>query len=108
MRIFSRRTFVKRAGMCVALGELLLSGEKMLHANPLGLSIGCQTWPVRSMIAKDFPGTLKQLSAAKYGRPKGVVEQDIMARMATKEPPKPTVQRSRSPKGRNRPTAGST
>ena len=63
MRIFSRRTFVKQAGMCVALGELLLSGEKIAHANPLGLPIGCQTWPVRDMIAKDFPGTLKQLAA---------------------------------------------
>jgi sugar phosphate isomerase/epimerase len=52
--------------MCVAFGELLLSGEKMVHANPLGLPIGCQTWPVRSMIAKDFPGTLKQLAAAGF------------------------------------------
>lgn len=38
----------------------------MLHANPLGLPIGCQTWPVREMIAKDFPGTLKQLAAAGF------------------------------------------
>ncbi len=52
--------------MCVAIGELMLSGEPMLHANPLGLPIGCQTWPVRSMIAKDFPGTLKQLAAAGF------------------------------------------
>jgi len=37
-----------------------------LHANPLGLPIGCQTWPVRDMIAKDFPGTIKQLSAAGF------------------------------------------
>jgi sugar phosphate isomerase/epimerase len=66
VRIFSRRTFVKQAGMFVAMGELLLSGEKMVQANPLGLPIGCQTWPVRSMIAKDFPGTLKQLAAAGF------------------------------------------
>jgi sugar phosphate isomerase/epimerase len=32
-------------------------------ANPLGMPIGCQTWPVRQMIAKDFPGTIKQLAA---------------------------------------------
>jgi sugar phosphate isomerase/epimerase len=38
----------------------------MLYADPLGLPIGCQTWPVRSMIAKDFPGTLKQLAAAGF------------------------------------------
>jgi sugar phosphate isomerase/epimerase len=66
VRTFSRRTFVKQAGMCVALSELLLSGEKLVFANPLGLPIGCQTWPVRSMIAKDFPETLKQLAAAGF------------------------------------------
>ena len=37
---------------------------------------------------------LKQLSAAKYGRPKNSVEQEIFGRMATKEPPKPTAQPS--------------
>jgi sugar phosphate isomerase/epimerase len=37
-----------------------------LLGNPLGLPIGCQTWPVREMIAKDFPGTLKQLAAAGF------------------------------------------
>lgn len=35
-------------------------------------------------------GALKQLSAAKYGRPKSAVEKEIFARLATKpEPPKP-------------------
>ena len=66
MRTLSRRAFVKQAGICAALGQLLLSKENMLHADPLGLPIGCQTWPVRSMIAKDFPGTLKQLAAAGF------------------------------------------
>jgi len=37
-----------------------------LHASPLGLPIGCQTWPVRESIAKDFPGTIKQLAAAGF------------------------------------------
>ncbi len=32
---------------------------------------------------------LKQLSAAKYGKPRAVVEKDIFARMATQEAPKP-------------------
>ena len=66
VRNLSRREFVKQAGMCVAAGELIFGAEGMLHANPLGLPIGCQTWPVRSMIAKDFPGTLKQLAAAGF------------------------------------------
>jgi sugar phosphate isomerase/epimerase len=30
------------------------------------MPIGCQTWPVKEMIAKDFPGTLKQLSDAGF------------------------------------------
>lgn len=38
----------------------------MLHANPLELPIGCQTWPVRAMIAKDFHGTLGELAAAGF------------------------------------------
>lgn len=33
---------------------------------------------------------LKQLSAAKYGRPKASVEKDIFARLTTAEPPKPS------------------
>lgn len=34
---------------------------------------------------------LKQLSAAKYGKPKGVVEKAIFERLATQEPPRPTA-----------------
>src|SRR5579862_8840530 len=63
---FSRREFCKVAAtQAAALGVLSAAGMK-LHANPLGLPIGCQTWPVRQSIAKDFPGTLKQLAAAGF------------------------------------------
>ena len=37
-----------------------------LEPDPLGVPIGCQTWPVRQMIAKDFPGTLKELAASGF------------------------------------------
>lgn len=37
-----------------------------LEANPLGLPVGCQTYPVRHMIAEDFPGTLKKLADAGF------------------------------------------
>ncbi len=37
-----------------------------LEANPLGLPIGCQTWPVRRRIAADFPGTLRLLAQAGF------------------------------------------
>jgi sugar phosphate isomerase/epimerase len=38
----------------------------ILRGNPLGMPIGCQTWPVRNMIAKDFPGTIEVLAAAGF------------------------------------------
>jgi sugar phosphate isomerase/epimerase len=62
----SRREFLKNAGTAAAAASLISSGAMELRANPLGLPIGCQTWPVRDMIAKDFPGTLKQLAAAGF------------------------------------------
>ena len=39
-----------------------------LRANPLGLPIGCQTYPVRTMIGQDFPGTIKQLADIGFQR----------------------------------------
>ena len=35
-------------------------------ASPLGLPIGCQTYPVRERIGRDFPGTLRILSGAGF------------------------------------------
>jgi sugar phosphate isomerase/epimerase len=61
MSAISRRKFIKHSVMSgAAVG--FLSGDAKLRANPLGLPIGCQTWPVRAMIAKDFPGTIKVLA----------------------------------------------
>jgi sugar phosphate isomerase/epimerase len=62
----SRREFCKVAGTQAAVAGLLSSGVLKLRANPLGLPIGCQTWPVRNMVAQDFPGTIKQLAAAGF------------------------------------------
>jgi sugar phosphate isomerase/epimerase len=39
-----------------------------VFANPLGLPIGCQTYPVRTMVAQDFPGTIKALGDAGFQR----------------------------------------
>jgi len=63
----SRRKFFSNAATGAAAAGLLSAAGK-LRANPLGLPIGCQTYPVRAMIAKDFPGTLKQLSDAGFQR----------------------------------------
>jgi sugar phosphate isomerase/epimerase len=61
----SRREFIKNSAMSTAAVGLLSAGTEV-RANPLGLPIGCQTWPVRAMIAKDFPGTIKMLAAAGF------------------------------------------
>ncbi len=58
----SRREFVKNVTTCAAAAGFLSAGALELRANPLGMPIGCQTWPVREMIAKDFPGTIKVLA----------------------------------------------
>jgi sugar phosphate isomerase/epimerase len=65
MSEISRRDFVKTTASAVAAGVVLTTGMD-LHANPLGFPIGCQTWPVREMIAKDFPGTIKTLAHAGF------------------------------------------
>jgi len=62
MSAVSRRDFLKSAAACMAAAGFLSTGALELRANPLGMPIGCQTWPVREMIAKDFPGTIKQLA----------------------------------------------
>src|SRR5580692_10097442 len=66
MSTISRREFCKAASTQAAALGLLSAGVLKLSANPLGLPIGCQTWPVRDSIAKDFPGTLKQLASAGF------------------------------------------
>jgi len=66
MSNISRRDFFKQASTGVAVAGLLSGNAGILTANPLGMPVACQTWPVRDMIAKDFPGTLKMLHAAGF------------------------------------------
>jgi sugar phosphate isomerase/epimerase len=66
MSVISRREFVKNATTYAAAASFLSASVLELRANPLGLPIGCQTWPVREMIAKDFPGTIKVLANAGF------------------------------------------
>jgi sugar phosphate isomerase/epimerase len=65
MSEISRREFAKTAAGAAAAGLMLSTGLD-LRANPLGLPIGCQTWPVREMVAKDFPGTIQKLAQAGF------------------------------------------
>ncbi len=66
MSNISRRNFLKIAATNAAVAGFMSTGALELRANPLGLPIGCQTWPVREMIAKDFPGTIKTLAGAGF------------------------------------------
>lgn len=58
----NRRMFLIGGGAASAL----LAGARYLSADPLGLPIGCQTYPVRKSIGTDFAGTMKGLRAAGF------------------------------------------
>lgn len=66
MSEMSRREFFNSAAASAAAAGFLSAGALDLRANPLGLPLGCQTYPVRSMIAHDFPRTIKQLADAGF------------------------------------------
>jgi sugar phosphate isomerase/epimerase len=66
MCALSRREFLGAAATSGAAIGFLGANPLQLFADPLALPIGCQTWPVRASIAKDFPGTLKQLADAGF------------------------------------------
>jgi sugar phosphate isomerase/epimerase len=66
MSSMSRRAFVKNAATNAAAAAFISAVGLELRANPLGMPIGCQTWPVRDMLAKDFPGTINQLAKAGF------------------------------------------
>jgi sugar phosphate isomerase/epimerase len=63
MKTISRRGFLGKSVMGIAAAGYLTRGATGLRADPLGLPIGCQTWPVRESIEKDFERTLRQLAA---------------------------------------------
>ena len=60
--MMNRRNFLIGA---VTAAPVLL-GTRYLSANPLGLPIGCQTYPVRKSINTDFAGTMKGLRAVGF------------------------------------------
>ena len=60
--MMNRRTLVA-GGMAAAA---VFGVGRDLDADPLGLPIGCQTYPVREQIRTDFAGTMKGLRAAGF------------------------------------------
>src|SRR5215470_2006421 len=62
MAAISRREFLKKVATDTAVAGFMAAGVLELHANPLGLPIGSQTYPHRAMLKQDFPGLMKQLA----------------------------------------------
>ena len=61
MAASSRREFMKRAAVCSGVAGFLAANGAELRANPLGLPIGSQVYPLRSML-KDFPAFAKTMA----------------------------------------------
>lgn len=57
---------ISRRHLLGAAGLTALGGPAVLTAAPLGLPIGCQTYPIKDALGKDFDGTLRQLAAIGY------------------------------------------
>jgi sugar phosphate isomerase/epimerase len=62
MAAISRREFFRKAAADTAVAGVLAARVARLHANPLGLPIGSQTYPHRAMLKEDFPGLMKHLA----------------------------------------------
>jgi sugar phosphate isomerase/epimerase len=68
MPAISRREFLKQSAAEVAIAGCLAVGSRELHANPLGLPIGSQTYPHRQRIKDgDFAGLCKDMAALGVG-----------------------------------------
>jgi len=61
MNTMSRRTFIKQTAVSSSAIGLLAGGALSTQANPLGLPIGSQVWPMRSSLG-DFPAFVKRLA----------------------------------------------
>src|ERR1700760_298156 len=58
----TRRSFLAQTAAAAAAATF----APALQADPLGLPIACQTYPVRAQINPDFAGTMKGLAAAGF------------------------------------------
>lgn len=61
MTAISRREFVKKLTFGSGAAGFLVGSATKLNAQPLGLPIGCQVWPLRAML-KDFPAFVKTVA----------------------------------------------
>ena len=61
MAAISRREFMERVVVCSGAAGFLVANAAELQANPLGLPIGCQVYPLRPML-KDFPDLVRKMA----------------------------------------------
>ena len=61
MNTMSRREFIEKVGIGSVTAGMLVASAAKLAANPLGLPIGSQVWPMRSTL-KDFPAFVKLMA----------------------------------------------
>jgi sugar phosphate isomerase/epimerase len=66
MSLMTRRHFLGTGALGLAAFSTMVPGLGECQANPLGLPIGFQVYPVRDLLAKDFAGTLRQMAALGY------------------------------------------
>jgi sugar phosphate isomerase/epimerase len=61
MAAMSRREFMERSAVCSGVAGFLSANAAELRANPLGLPIGSQVYPLRSML-QSFPAFAKMMA----------------------------------------------
>jgi sugar phosphate isomerase/epimerase len=61
MAAISRREFIEKSAVCSGVAGFLAANAAELRANPLGMPIGSQVYPLRPML-KDFPAFAKTIS----------------------------------------------
>src|SRR6266568_3154113 len=61
MNTMSRREFMEKAAVGAGVSGFLVASATKIAANPLGLPIGCQVWPLRPKL-KDFPAFAKMIA----------------------------------------------
>lgn len=67
MKQMNRRKFLAQTkGIGCALALSQLPKQLLAHARTADMPIGFQTFPIRDMLAKDFPGTLKMMAGQGY------------------------------------------
>lgn len=70
MKKINRRSFINKAGLGLGSAFALSQLPSTLLAGPgfkyLDIPIGFQTFPIRNMLSKDFPGTLKSMADFGY------------------------------------------